>query len=423
MAPAGRGRLPSPNQVGYGAVLRLAAFRPLYAATVLARTGGQMQTVVVVLFALRRFHSPELAGLTVLAQLPGIVLSPVSGALLDRHHRIRLITLDYLIAGGSLALIGVLALRGALPALALVAIFSVAGLTSPLSWAGTKSLFPTVVPKRLWDRANGLDSAAYVVATILGPGLAGILVALLGESWAMVANAVVYAAAIGSVVMVRVAAPPTEPRRGLFRDARAGLGYVLHHPTLRGLAVGMSLTSIGWGVLTIGLPVLVLHHLRAGPAAVGWLWGLSGATGLVAGLLVGRLGTDGRERLVLSLGIGVVAGGTLVVALSSSLGMAAVGMLVIGAGGGPFDVALFSLRQRRTERTWFGRAFAISMSLNYIGTPIGAALGGPLVAASAPVALVLAAAVTLAAWPVVRGLVPGEPRRPRGPVPLKAPLL
>ncbi len=412
MGADGQSRSRSPRPAGYSAVLRLPAFRPLYGATVLARTGGQMQTVVVVLFALRQFHSPELAGLTVLAQLPGIVMSPVSGALLDRHHRIRLIALDYAIAGGSLALIGGLALHGLLPPLGLILIFAVAGLTSPLSWAGTKSLFPTVVPKRLWDRANALDSAAYVVATILGPGLAGVLVALLGESWAMVANAAVYGLAIASVAGVRVVVPPPDRRSGLLRDARAGLGYVVRHPTLRGLALGMSLTSIGWGVLTIGLPVLVLHRLHSGPAAVGWLWGLSGASGLLGGLVVGRVGTDGRERRVLNGGIILGAIGTLVVALSGSLVMAAAGMLVIGAGGGPFDVALFSLRQRRTERVWFGRAFAISMSLNYIGTPIGAAVGGPLVAASAPLALVIAAAVSLAAWPVVQGLIPGDPRHP-----------
>ncbi|HVA21193.1 MAG TPA: MFS transporter [Candidatus Micrarchaeia archaeon] len=412
MPAQGQRRSRPPRPPGYGAVLRLAQFRPLYAATVLARTASQMQTVVAVLFALRQFHSPELAGLTVLAQLPGIVLSPVTGALLDRHHRIRLIALDYGIAGGSLAWIGGLALGGALRPWSLLAIFTLAGLTSPLSWAGTKTLFPTVVPKRLWDRANALDSAAYVVATILGPGVAGVLVALLGESPALIANAAVYALAIAAVAMVRVPAAAPVRRGGLLRDAGLGLRYVLHHPTLRGLALGMSLTAAGWGILTIGLPVLVLHRLHSGPAAVGWLWGLSGAMGLVVGLAVGRLGTDGRERMVLNWSIVVVAVGTLIVALAGSLVVAAAGMLVIGAGGGPFDVALFSLRQRRTERVWFGRAFAISMSLNYVGTPIGAALGGLLVAASAPLALVVAAGITLAAWPVVQGLVPAESIHP-----------
>ncbi len=413
MGPTAPARSEARRSTGYRAVLGCPGFPPLYLATVLARTGGQMQTVVAVLLALRQFHSPELAGLTVLAQLPGIVLSPVTGALLDRHRRIRLIAVDYSAAGGSLALIGGLALGRALAPWSLVLIFTVAGLTGPLSWAGTKSLFPIVVPKRLWDRANALDSASYVVATILGPGLAGVLVAVVGDSQALIANAAVYLLAIGAITSARVPARPPSPAVGLLRDARAGLGYVVRHPTLRGLAIGMSLTAVGWGILTVGLPVLVLHHLHGGAAAVGWLWGLSGATGLLFGLGVGRLGTDGRERLLLNGGIVVVAVGTLVVALASSLLMAAIGMLVIGAGGGPFDVALFSLRQRRTERAWFGRAFAISMSLNYVGTPIGAALGGPLVALSAPLALVLAAAVTLVAWPVVRQLVPAEPRHPR----------
>ena len=66
-------------------------------------------------------------------------------------------------------------------------------------------------------------------------------------------------------------------------------------------------------------------------------------------------------------------------------------MLLVGLATGPFDVVLFTLRQRRTDPAWLGRAFAVSMALNYTGFPVGSALGGLIVSQSLGVAFGLAA--------------------------------
>ena len=77
-------------------------------------------------------------------------------------------------------------------------------------------------------------------------------------------------------------------------------------------------------------------------------------------------------------------------------------MAVTGFLNGPMDIALFTLRQRRTDQAWMCRAFAVSMSLNFLGYPIGAAVGGSLVAvdvqAAIAVAVVATALGTLVAW-------------------------
>jgi hypothetical protein len=80
-----------------------------------------------------------------------------------------------------------------------------------------------------------------------------------------------------------------------------------------------------------------------------------------------------------------------------------VAIVIFGLANGPFDIGLFTLRQRRTEPAWFGRAFAVSMSVNWIGQPIGAALAGPLIGWSLNVALWAAviAALAAAAFPLL----------------------
>src|SRR5690348_6604996 len=124
------------------------SFPQLAAGTVLARTAGQLWQIALILFVLQRFHSPALAGFaTFLAIVPGLVVSPIAGALLDRHGRLRLILLDYAIAAVSLVLLAALSLLGVLGPAPLLVIVAISSLTGPLSASGTRTLFPLAVPQ------------------------------------------------------------------------------------------------------------------------------------------------------------------------------------------------------------------------------------------------------------------------------------
>ena len=72
-------------------------------------------------------------------------------------------------------------------------------------------------------------------------------------------------------------------------------------------------------------------------------------------------------------------------------------LAVIGLLNGPMDVAMFTIRQRRTDPAWMGRAFAVSMAFNFAGFPVGSALGGLLVGHSIEAAVLLGTAATLVA--------------------------
>ncbi len=143
--------------------------------------------------------------------------------------------------------------------------------------------------------------------------------------------------------------------------------------------------------------MLVLTRLHQGPAAVGFLWGLLGVGGLAATLVAGRIKTEGRERQLMLGSIVVQAVALVALPFAQAYWVVAVVMFVSGVASGPFDISMFTLRQRRTAPAWFGRAFAVSMSLNSVGNPIGSALAGPLIAVSVNAALWTAAAACLAA--------------------------
>jgi len=105
-----------------------------------------------------------------------------------------------------------------------------------------------------------------------------------------------------------------------------------------------------------------------------------GFASLIAVIVWGRLRTQGIERQLLSWPQFGFAGGLLLIVLAPNLWVVALAMVVFGVVVGPLDIALFTVRQRRTDPAWMGRAFAVSMMLNYSGVPVGSALAGPLIA-------------------------------------------
>jgi DHA3 family macrolide efflux protein-like MFS transporter len=159
----------------------------------------------------------------------------------------------------------------------------------------------------------------------------------------------------------------------------------------------MFFTNLGVGPLVIGIPLLVIGRMHGGADTVGQVWAVFGLAGLVAGLLAGRLRTEGKERRLIAAFTAAQVPGLVLLAFATNLVEVLVVALLIGAAGAVSLVAIFAIRQRRTDPVWFGRAFAVSMSLNMVGQPIGSGVTGPMFERSIALPLLLGAAVTLAA--------------------------
>jgi MFS family permease len=403
-------------ETSYRALLGVPWLTRILAAMIIARVAQSMVSIAIVLFTLGEYGSPALTGIvTLAATLPGLLVSPIAGALLDRHGRMRLIRLDYLVAMIALAVIAVLSLLGALPPWLLVLITAVSSLTAILSVTGLRSLFPIIVPEHLWERVNAVDSNGYVIATIFGPPLAAALVAIFGGPLALIGTSIAFG--LSAVAMVGIPDPPTavDSTGRLLRDALDGLRYAWRNPTIRGLAFSISSLNLAGGIITIVIPLIILQRLGYSVALVGVVFALSGIAGMVSALAFGRVDTRGREwpllvypMLALAPAAALLLPPAIVDGLDPVVGLLflAAWAIVIGVANGPLDIALFTIRQRRTDPAWTGRAFAVSMAMNFIGFPIGAALGGALADQSLGLALVPAIVASLAGVAFAAALVP-----------------
>lgn len=290
--------MPAIQQRSYRELFALPSVGRLLVGMQIARIGQSMVGIAIVLYTLSFYRSSTLAGLaTFFSFFPGIVVSPLAGALLDRHGRARLVILDYVVALLSLLLMGLLAAINALPPWLLMVIAAISSLTAPLSGTGLRSLLPIIVPKHLWERANAIDSMGFLVANIIGPPLAASLVAFFGGPIAFIVIGISFG--IATVVISNAPDPKGNQRSSgsLMTDAWQGLIYTWNNRTLRALGFCISVLNLSGGTFTIVIPLIVLRRLNMPEPTVGWLIALQGVTGMISAILFGGIDSHKRERM------------------------------------------------------------------------------------------------------------------------------
>lgn len=400
------------ERLTYRRLLRLDGMLELFLATCLSRLAGRMFALVIVLYCLERFESPVLAGWVVFtAMTPGLVVSPLAGALLDRVGAAKAIVIDMAASAVLLLALAVADIAGAVTEPLLLAFAAIFSLTSPLGTAGIRVLIPRLAPKEALDRANALDTSSYALINVTGPAVAGVLFGFAGSRPTLLVIVVLYVASTISLVpLVRLTAAGRRSLSGsLLGEAWAGVVYVVRNASLRSLAISYALFQVSWGVLIVVVPVVVVKELGAGAIAdsmVGGLWAISGLAGGLGALCAGHLSTVGRERQFIA--IGTLATAVAIYPIGASFGLIGLGVGLVLAGllEGPVDVGVLSLRQRRTDPDRLGRVLAVSMSFNMSGLPLGSAIGGIVVVYSPELAFALAAAASVLAAMAAHFLVP-----------------
>ena len=284
----------------YRELLRVPNLGRVLLSMQIARIAQSMVGVALVLFTLDRYGSAPFAGLVTFASVfPGLLIAPIAGALLDRHGRLRLVLLDYVVAMAAMALIAVLAVVDVLPGPLLVLIAIVSSLTSILGHVGLRSLFPVMVPEPLWERVNAVDSNGYVIASIVGPPIAAALVGIVGGPVALLAIGVAFGIAAAALVGVPDPAGTIETTGRVLADAWAGVRYTWNNRTLRGLGFSITFGNLCHGMIAIVLPLIILQRFELEPAVVGLVFAASGISGVISSFAFGRMDTRGREWALL----------------------------------------------------------------------------------------------------------------------------
>jgi predicted MFS family arabinose efflux permease len=336
--------------------------------------------------------SVNLAVATAAYFLPYLLFGLVIGAWVDRVDRRRMmIAVDL----GRAAVIATIPLLSFLDALSVGWIYAAAFATATLTIAfdsGEFAALPNLVSTDDLVTANGRLQASYSAAMVVGPLLAGVLVAVVDLETVFLVDSASFVGSAVSLGLVRTSFNPQEQpeRKHILRDVSEGLRYVLRHPVLRNISLMMALINFVSATAFTQLVLFASVELDASDTQIAVLFA-AGAAGVVClGLAAGPL----RRRLsfsVAALGAMMVEGVLGVVFAFNNV--YALGLVLWAAMSGIglfFNINTTSLRQQIVPSHLLGRVVSIASVLAWSAIPLGALLGGWAIEATDDVALVYA---------------------------------
>ncbi len=349
--------------------------KPVAASLLTARLAGYMYFTLLVLIGLVSLHSARTAGIaSFFALTPGLLASPIAGALLDRMEKTRLIVLDYSVAGSTMLLLLALMAFHVLNPLLFVVVVGCCSLTSSLSASGLRAAFPLLLPEDHWNHGNGIDAITGQIGAIGGPVLSGLIFGTLGPLYGLGIIAFLYFLSVGIVWRVKIRSTHEINVNSLIEDAWQGAVYLMRNPTLRGIAISISFANLSEGVLLICLPLLLLPV--AGTTGVGIIWGMTAVGSILWSLVMPAILRTFHGKDVYIAGFVLWAAGLLVFLSAVHYVTFIVGALILGAAFTAVNFPIWNLRQQRTHASVFARVVAVSMSINSIGSPVGTMLAG-----------------------------------------------
>jgi MFS family permease len=389
-------------------------YRRYFAGQIVSLSGNWMQMVAEVWLVLTLTGSGVAVGMTTALQfLPILLFGAWGGVLADRFSKRRLLmATQVLMALPALALLAI-AVAGIVEAWMVMALVFLRGTVNAVDNPTRQSFAIEMVGAERLVNAVSLNSVLVHSARLVGPSLAGVLIATVGVEPCFALNALSFAAMIVALWRMEPAELEAAPRTGREPGAvRAGLRYVLR---TRELAVPLGLMAL---VGTLGLnfqvilPLLARTSFDGGPSAYATLVSAMGVGSVIGALATGAHGrTDARLIAGAALAFGALA---LLAAAMPSLALEIPVLALLGASAVTFAAAINSSLQLAVEPRMRGRVMSLYTVVFLGTTPIGGPLVGWLSQTYDPrAALLLAAAAgLLAAWAGHVALSGSPPLRP-----------
>jgi MFS family permease len=387
-------------------------YRLFFAGQIISLIGTWMQNVAQAWLVYRITGSPVLLGAAGFsAQIPVFLLAPVGGVVADRYSRHRLViatqTASMLLAFALAAL----TLSGTVRVWHIFVLSALLGVVNSFDIPARQAFIVGLVAKPDLINAIALNSSMFNASRVLGPAIAGVLVAGIGEGWCFFANGASYIAVIAGLLLMNVPPhrPAAQPGSPLSRMLE-GFRFVIQNPPIHALLALLGVVSLTGMPYAVLMPIFADRILHGGARALGLLMGSTGIGALAAALmLASRRDLKGLGRWVALAALGFGAG-LVAFSLSRIFWLSAAILALCGFAMmiqmGSSNTLIQSMSPDRLR----GRVMSV-YSMMFMGmAPFGALLAGavadrlgaPLTVAGGGALSMLAAAVFWMWWPQIR---------------------
>jgi MFS family permease len=280
--------------------LRHRNFRLFITGQTVSLIGTWMQNVAQAWLVYRLTHSELLLGTAwFCTQIPVFALGPLGGLASDRYSRHKLVIVTQTLAMLQAAALAALTLTGSVAVWHILALSVVLGTVNAFDMPGRQSLIIQMTGKEDLLNAISLNSAIFNAARMIGPGIAGLLVALMGEGLCFLLNAVSFLAVIGCLCTMRLPRFERRPADSPWSHLVDGFRYTARQRRVRVLLAMMAASTIAGMPAMVLMPVFAGDIFHQGSQGLGFLMGAMGI-GAVTGTLVlaGRARMDGLSRVI-----------------------------------------------------------------------------------------------------------------------------
>jgi len=402
-----RARLPSALRA-----LRHRNFRLFFAGQFISLIGTWMQSVAQSWLVYRLTGSATLLGLTgFCGQIPVFLLAPVGGLVADRRRRHRILVATQTSSMALALVLAGLTLTGGVRVWQVLALAAALGVVNAFDIPARQAFIADMVGKDDLINAIALNSSMFNGARIVGPAVAGVLVAAIGEGWCFLANAVSYVAVIAGLLMMKVdASDPAGAQQSALAHLAEGFRFVARTSPVLALLLLLGLVSVTGMPYAVLMPVFADRILHGGADALGVLMAASGIGALAGAVsLAFRRSVRGLGRWVAASSLGFGAS-LILFAMSRTLWLSVALLLPVGFTMMVQMASSNTLVQAMVPDALRGRVMAL-YSMMFMGlAPFGALLAGglaervgaPLTVAAGGVLCILGASVFAARLPVLR---------------------
>jgi MFS family permease len=283
--------------------LRSHNYRLFFSGQSVSLIGTWMTRIATSWLVYRLTGSSVLLGTVSFAgQVPAFFLGPLAGVLVDRWDRHRTLVVTQIISMLQSFAIAALAFTGVITVWHIVALALVQGIVNAFDMPARQSFVTQMVDRREdLSNAIALNSSMVNAARLIGPAIAGVIIAAVGEAWCFFIDGVSYLAVIVSLLLMRVARrAPASRRSHMLEQLREGWHYVSASAPIRSILLLLGLASLAGMPYTVLMPVIASKVLKGGPHTLGILMSASGV-----GALVGAFSLAMR-RTVIGLGKRIV---------------------------------------------------------------------------------------------------------------------
>jgi len=314
--------------------LRHRNYRLFFGGQSVSLIGTWMQRIAMGWLAYRLTNSAMLLGVVGFAgQIPTFILSPFAGVLADRWNRRRTLVVTQILSMVQALILAVLILTGSVRVWHLISLAVVLGAVNALDIPVRQAFVVQMVERRDLGNAIALNSSMVNAARLLGPSIAGILIAAFGEGICFLVNALSYVGVILALIAMRLPSYEAPTHNGhVLAGLREGFVYVWGSKPIKYIIALLALVSLMGMPYQLLMPIFARDILHGGPHTLGFLVGSSGLGALVGTVyLAARRTVHGLGR-VIPIAAAVFGLGLAAFALSHVLWLSLALVLVAGFG-------------------------------------------------------------------------------------------